>query len=75
MFIVCYNGVAVVRGGLHQEFGYIIDRDVVNTTLHWAQQVMVKIGDEDSLMDHKVIYLSGLWLSILKHRRNCSKVT
>ena len=36
MVIVCYNGVAVVGRGLHQELGYIIDRDVVNTALHWA---------------------------------------
>ena len=72
---MCNNGMTVVRGGLHQEFGYIIDCDVVDTALHGAQQVMVKVGDKDSLMNHKVIRLSGLGLGILKHSRDCFKVT
>ena len=50
ILIVCDNGMTVVRGGLHEEFGYIIDRDVVDTALYVAQQVMVKVGNEDSLI-------------------------
>jgi len=43
--IVCYNGMAVFGQGLHQEFGYIIDRDVIDLALHRTKQVVVKGRD------------------------------
>ena len=55
--------------GLHQKLWNIVDDNVINSTLHGAKQVVVKVGDLYGLVDNKMVYLSSQWMSILRYRR------
>ena len=71
---MCHYGMAVWGRGLHQEFWYVVDGNVIDSILHGAKQVVVKVGDLYGLVDNKMVYLSIQWMSILKYRRYCLEV-
>ena len=57
--VVCHYGMAVWGRILHQELWYVVDDNVINSALHGAKQVVVKIGDLYGLADNKMVYLSS----------------
>ena len=61
--------------GLHQEFCYVVDGNVINSALHGAKEVVVKVGDLYGLVDKEMLYLSSQWMSILKYCRYCLEVS
>ena len=69
VYVLCRYGMAVVGRGLHQELWNVVDDYVIYFTLHWANQVVVKVGDLYGLVDNKMVYLSSHWISILKYCR------
>ena len=52
-----WNGC--LGSGLHQEIWYVVDRNVINSALHGAKQVVIKVGDLYGLVDNKMVYLSS----------------
>ena len=56
---MCHYGMAVWGRGLHQELWYVVDDHVINSALHGAKQVVVKVGNMYGLVDNKMIYLSS----------------
>ena len=75
IYVMCHYGMAVWGRGLHQEIWYVVDGNVINSSLHGAKQVVVKVGDLYNLVDNKMVYLSSQWMSILKYRRYCLEVS
>ena len=41
----------VVSGAAHQ-FRLVVNSHVINLTLHWAKEMMVKMRDINGLVDH-----------------------
>ena len=74
VYVMCHYGMAVCGQGLHQELWYVVDGNVIDSALHGAKQVVVKVGDLYGLVDNKMVYLSSQWMSILKYRRYCLEV-
>ena len=72
---MCHYEMAVWDWGLHQKILYVIDGNAINSALHGAKQVVVKVGDLYGLVDDKMVYLSSKWMSILKYRRYCLEVS
>ncbi len=54
----------LVSGISCQEFGQVVNGQVIHTTLHWAKKVMVKMWDVDGLVDNQVERPPGLWVII-----------
>jgi hypothetical protein len=54
----------LVSGVSCQEFGQIVNGQVIHTTLHWAKKVMVKMWDVDGLVDNQGEHPPGLWVII-----------
>ena len=75
IYVLFHYGMAVWGRGLHQELWYVVDDNVINSSLHGAKQVFVKVGDLYGLVDNKMAYLSSHWMSILKYRRYCLEVS
>ena len=75
VYAMCHHGMDFWGWGLHQELWYIVDGDFINSALHGAKKVVVKVGDLYGLMDNKMVYLSSQWMSILKYRRYCLEVS
>jgi len=50
-----------------QKFWSLTNSHVINTALHWAEQVMVKVGNMDGLVDHQVKNLAGLRVIVRDH--------
>ena len=73
--IMCHYGMAVWGRGLHQELWYVVDGNVINSALHGAKQVVIKVGYMYGLVDKKILYLSIQCMSILKYLRYCLKVS
>ena len=73
--IMCHYGIAVWGRGLHQELWCVVDGNVIHSALHGGKQVVINFGDLYGLVDNKMIYLSSQWMSILKYRRYCLKVS
>ena len=59
IYFMCNYGMAVWGKGLHQELWYVVDDNVINSALHGAKQVVVKVGDMYGLVDNKMVYLSS----------------
>ena len=59
IYVMCHYGMAVWSQGLRQEFWYIVDYNVINSALHGAKQVVVKVGDLYGLVDNNMVYLSS----------------
>ena len=72
---MCHYGMAVWVQGLHQELWYVVDDNVIKYALYGAKQVVVMVGDLYGLVDNKMVYLFGQWMSILKYRRYCLEVS
>ena len=66
---MCHYEMAVWGRGLHQELLYVVDGNFINSALHGAKQVVVKVWDLYGLVDNKMVYLSSHWMSIIKYRR------
>ena len=75
VYVMCHYGMAVWGQGLHQELWYLVDGNAINSALHGAKQAVIKVWDLYGLVDNKVVYLSSKWMSILKYRRYCLKVS
>jgi hypothetical protein len=54
----------LVSGVSCQEFGQVVNNQVIHTTLHWVKKVMVKMWDVDGLVDNQGGHPSGLWVII-----------
>ncbi len=54
----------LVSGVSCQEFGQVVNDQVIHTTLHWAKNVMVKMWDVDGLVDNQGEHSPGLWVII-----------
>ncbi len=54
----------LVSGVSCQEFGQVVNGQVIHTTLHWAKRVMVKMWDVDGLVDNQGEHPPGLWVII-----------
>ena len=68
---MCHYGISVWGRGLHQELWYVVDGNVINSALHGAKQVVVKVGYMYGLVDNKMVYLSIKWMGILKYHQYC----
>ena len=75
VYVMCHYGMAVWSRGLHQELWYVVDGNVINSELHGSKQVVIKVGNLYVLVDNKMVYLSSQWMSIIKYRRYCLKVS
>jgi hypothetical protein len=54
----------LVSGVSCQEFGQVINHQVIHTALHWAKKVMVKMWDVDGLVDNQGERPPDLWIII-----------
>jgi hypothetical protein len=50
----------VISGVTHQKLGRIVNCQVINSTLHWAKEMVIKVRDMDCLVDHQVKHLAGI---------------
>ena len=66
IYVMCHYGMDVWGWGLHQELWYVVDGNVINSALHGAKQVVVKVGDLYGLVDNKMVYISRQCMGILK---------
>jgi phage baseplate assembly protein gpV len=64
------QSMRVVSGVVRQKFRRLVDGHVINSTLHWAKEMVVKVGDMDSLVNHNVINLTGHRVIIGKRTTN-----
>jgi hypothetical protein len=71
MGVVYGQSMRVVSGVVRQKFRRLVDGHVINSTLHWAKEMVVKMRDMYSLVDHNVIYLAGQRVIIGKRTANC----
>ena len=69
IYVMCHYGMDVWGWGLHRELWYVVDDNVINSALHGAKQVVVKVEDMYGLVDNNMVYLSIQCMSILKYRR------
>ena len=67
--VMFHYGMAVWGQGLHQELWYVIDGNVINSALHGAKQVVIKVGGLYGLVDKKMVYLSSQWMIMPKYRQ------
>jgi hypothetical protein len=67
--VFCGQCMRVVSGVRHQKFRRVVDNHVINSTLHWTKEMLVKMWDMDGLVDHLVIYLAD-WVIISKASAN-----
>ena len=59
IYVMCHYGMAVWVRGLHRELWYVVYDNVINSALHGAKQVVVKVGGMYGLVDNKMVYLSS----------------
>ena len=59
IYVMCHYGMAIWVQGLHQELWYVVYGNFINSALHGAKQVVVKVGDLYVLVDNKMVYLSS----------------
>ena len=59
VYVMCHYGMDVWGWCLHQELWCVIADNVINSALHGAKQVVVKVGDLYGLVDNKMLYLSS----------------
>ena len=75
IYVMFHYLMAVWGQVLHQKLWYVVDGNVINSALHGAKQVVVKVVDLYGLVDNKMVYLYSQWMSILKYRRYFLKVS
>ena len=54
----------VVSGVRRQKFRRIFDCHVINSTLHWTKEMVIKVRNMDCLVDHQVKHLTGIGVII-----------
>ena len=60
----------VVSGVARQKFRRLVNGHVINSALHWAKEMMVKVWNVYGLVDHNVIHLAGQRVIIGKRTTN-----
>ena len=60
----------VVSGVVRQKFRRLIDSHVINSTLHWAKGMVVKMWNVNGLVNHNMIYFAGQRVIIGKRTAN-----
>ena len=60
----------VVSGVARQKFRRLVNGHVINSALHWAKEMVVKVRDMYGLVDHNVKYLAGQGVIIGKRTAN-----
>ena len=60
----------VVSGVARQKFRCFVNGHVINSTLHWAKEVVVKVWDVHCLVNHDVIDLASQRVIIGKRTTN-----
>ena len=58
-------------GVTRQEFWRFVDDHVINSALHRAEEMVVKMWDMNGLVHHQVVNLAGLWVIIGKGATYC----
>ena len=61
---------ATFSGVVRQKFRRLVDGHVINSTLHWAKEMVVKMWDMYGLVDHNVIYLTSQRVIVGKRTTN-----
>ncbi len=67
------QSMRVVSGVMCQKFRRLVDSHVINSTLHWAKAMVVKMWNVDGLVNHDVIYFAGQRVIIGKRTTNGGK--
>ena len=62
----------LVSGVQHQELGCFVDGHVIHAALHGAKQVVVEVGNVDSLVDQQKEHPPCCRVSIGHHARDCT---
>ena len=75
VYVMCHYGMDVWGRRLHQELWYVVDGNIINSALHGAKKVVIKVGYLYGLVDNRMVYLSSQRMSILKYRQYCLKVS
>jgi len=70
MGVSCGQSMRVVSGVVYQKFSHLVDGHVINSTLHWAKEMVVKVGYMNSLVNHNVVNLTGQRVIIGKRTTN-----
>ncbi len=70
MGIFYSQSMRVVSGVVRQKFRRLVDSHVINSTLHWAKEMVVKMWNVDGLVNHDVIYFAGQRVIIGKRTTN-----
>ncbi len=60
----------VVSGVVCQEFRRLVDGHVINSALHWAKEMVIKMWDVNGLVNHETIYFAGQRVIIGKRTTN-----
>ncbi len=64
------QSMRVVSGVVRQEFRRLVKGHIINSTLHWEKEMVVKMWNVDGLVNHDVIYLAGQRVVIGKRTTN-----
>ncbi len=64
------QGMHVVSGVVRQKFRRLFDSHVINSTLHWAKEMVVKMWNVNGLVNHNMIYVAGQRVIIGKRTTN-----
>ncbi len=64
------QSMRVVSGVVRQKCRCLVDDHIINSTLHWAKEMVVKVGYMNSLVNHNVINLTGHRVIIGKRTTN-----
>ena len=60
----------VVSGVLLQESWSLVNYHVINSTLHRAKEMVVKVRDVYRLVDNQVVLRGGLWVDVGDYSRD-----
>ncbi len=60
----------VVSGVVRQKFRRFVNGHVINSTLHWAKEVVVKVWDINGVVNHDVIHRASERVIIGKRTTN-----
>ena len=61
----------MVSGVTGQNILCLVNGHIINLTLHWAKEMVVKMWDVNGLVNHNVVDLAGLGVIISKCTTNC----
>jgi len=64
------QSMRVVSGVVRQQFRRLVNGHVINSTLHWAKEMVVKVWYMDGFVNHNVMYLAGQRVIVGKRTTN-----